>query len=320
MTLDTYTLRATIADNAGNSATVDQTVDVATVISGETTSSVSTTSIIVTWTTDDLTTSRVIYDSVSHSSLGSAPNYGYTNSTAETDISPKVTSHSVTITGLSAGTTYYYRTVSKGSPEAVGAEKTFATTSSSSSSGNGDGGGGGGGSTAAPSCNDTKPGSAPVLARVAAGLNSVILTWSEALDPVSYYLVVYGTSLGSLQFGNPNVGGKGTTSYTVLGLSGGMTYYFKVRAGNGCAPGDYSNELSATPIGVALGGPASGFIEGVLGKATTSAEVRQEEQIKGEEAVNKQAPSSPSSQAVVPTIFALILFVVLGFWFFKRRA
>lgn len=124
---------------------------------------------------------------------------------------------------------------------------------------------GGGGPFAAPVCSDTKPGSAPALVNAVAGVNSVTLFWTQATDPVTYYLITYGTSPGAQTYGNPNIGGKGTTSYTVSGLSGGTTYYFKIRAGNGCAPGDYSNEISALPTGGITSGPAAGFIPGVLG-------------------------------------------------------
>jgi hypothetical protein len=41
------------------------------------------------------------------------------------------------------------------------------------------------------------------------------------------------------------MGGQGTTSYTVGNLATGKKYYFVVRAGNGCTPGTFSNELSA---------------------------------------------------------------------------
>jgi len=125
--------------------------------------------------------------------------------------------------------------------------------------------GDGGGGASAPVCNDSKPGSAPTLLSASAGTNSVTLTWSKALDPATYYLVTYSTISGSQQYGNPNVGGHDTISYTVTGLSGGITYYFKVRAGNGCMPGDFSNELSATPGGGFISGPAEGFAPGVPG-------------------------------------------------------
>jgi len=139
-------------------------------------------------------------------------------------------------------------------------------------------GGDGGGTVlgtgvSAPVCNDTKPGSAPTLVNIAAGVNSVTLYWSLASNPVTYYLVTYGLSSGAQTYGNPNVGDKNTTSYTVNQLSGGITYYFRVRAGNGCMPGDYSNELSATPTGgFVTGGPAAGFEQGVLGTTATTEE------------------------------------------------
>lgn len=95
-------------------------------------------------------------------------------------------------------------------------------------------------------CHDGAPSGAPMLkSAVASGPNQITLTWTEVADPVSYYLVAYGTSPKQYAYGNPNVGGKGTTSYTVGFLANGTTYYFVVRAGNGCAPGSYSNELSA---------------------------------------------------------------------------
>ena len=141
------TLKAIAYDNAGNPSNVlTAEYGIAPVISDETSGSVTDTSVTITWITDDLATSRVIYDTVSHLVLGTAPNYDYANSTVEADTAPKVISHSVDITGLTAGTTYYYRTVSHGSPEAVGDEKSFATTSPpvvAATTGGGDGGGDG---------------------------------------------------------------------------------------------------------------------------------------------------------------------------------
>jgi hypothetical protein len=134
------------------------------------------------------------------------------------------------------------------------------------------GGAGGAAGVSTPTCSDTAPSSAPTLTSAIPGVNFVTLTWTSAGDPVSYYLIAYGTS-PARSYGNPNVGGKGTTSYTVSGLSGGITYYFVVRAGNGCAPGPFSNELSATPTGGFIAGIPAGFAPGVLGVATPEAKL-----------------------------------------------
>lgn len=122
------------------------------------------------------------------------------------------------------------------------------------------------GNSQAPVCGDSKPVSAPkLLTAYAIGKNKVALVWSRALDPVSYYLVAYGTKPGKPEFGNPNIGGKNTTSFIVSSLSGGQTYYFKVRAGNGCMPGDFSNEMAVKVVGDKITTPAAGFKPGVLG-------------------------------------------------------
>ena len=77
----------------------------------------------VSWFTSTPATSRVIYDIVPHAGLSSPPNYGYAYSTAED--SDRVTFRTVTITGLTPGTTYYWRALSHGSPEVWGKELVF---------------------------------------------------------------------------------------------------------------------------------------------------------------------------------------------------
>ncbi|MCX6812299.1 MAG: chitobiase/beta-hexosaminidase C-terminal domain-containing protein [Candidatus Berkelbacteria bacterium] len=120
-------LEAVAYDAAGNasSAILNISYGIMPVISGESSSSVTTNSATITWTTDNPATSRVVYDTVSHGTLGAAPNFGYAFPTAED--SNLVTNHSVVVSGLLAGTTYYFRTISHGSPENVGGEMSFQT-------------------------------------------------------------------------------------------------------------------------------------------------------------------------------------------------
>lgn len=99
------------------------------IISNQSSTTPSASSAIITWTTNRQTSSRVVYDTLSHPTVGSAPNYGYAYSTSTFDINPKVLSHSITISDLSSNTVYYYRTVSTGSPTAISEEKTFRTLS-----------------------------------------------------------------------------------------------------------------------------------------------------------------------------------------------
>jgi len=95
-------------------------------------------------------------------------------------------------------------------------------------------------------CFDSPPGSAPQLVSATVyGSNQITLTWIGAANPVTRYLVSYGLASGQYIYGNPNVGGQGTTSYTVGLLSPGKRYYFVVQPINGCTPGNFSNEVSA---------------------------------------------------------------------------
>ena len=87
-------------------------------------------SITINWNTNYFSTSRVVYskEGESHNFDLYAPNYGYTYS-KEGDNSgdEKVTVHSVTITGLSPNTNYYFRCESHASPPTITMEFNFVT-------------------------------------------------------------------------------------------------------------------------------------------------------------------------------------------------
>lgn len=99
-------------------------------ISNENAFKISETSVTIIWDTSYDSTSRVIYSSGVEShvlQLDNLPDYGYAHSKEGDDSgSEKVTSHSVTITGLTSETTYYYRCVSHGSL-AISTEYSFTT-------------------------------------------------------------------------------------------------------------------------------------------------------------------------------------------------
>jgi hypothetical protein len=91
------------------------------------------TSVTITWYTSYPSTSQIIYsqEGENHTldlsdNTGAPPKYGYAHTTLEYDLTPKTKNHSVTITGLTPGTTYYFRCVSHASL-AISREFSFRT-------------------------------------------------------------------------------------------------------------------------------------------------------------------------------------------------
>jgi hypothetical protein len=106
--------------NAGSSA--DQTATTSsptsTVITNTQSTVLSTTSVRITWTTNHAADSKVRY--------GTTTAYGL-----EVYDATLVTSHSITLTGLTAGTTYHYEVLSVGNTSTNDADATFTTPSGS---------------------------------------------------------------------------------------------------------------------------------------------------------------------------------------------
>lgn len=118
----TKTVTLTVNDWNDVSATTSITLNITgsssedeLVISNIRVTNITQTGVTILWDTNLPANSRVIYDTVSHPDISgaSAPNYGYAASTSTTDNDPKVTSHSVTLSGLNPGTRYYFRVISE---------------------------------------------------------------------------------------------------------------------------------------------------------------------------------------------------------------
>ncbi len=121
-----------------------------------------------------------------------------------------------TVTGLSPGTTYYFRV------RARDAATNWSADSNEPS-----------GTTAA----DTTPPSAPgSLGVTGTSQTTASLSWTASSDNLDVpSALVYGVWWGtaspvSTTLPPPATTGAGTTAYTVTGLSAGTTYYFRVRA------------------------------------------------------------------------------------------
>lgn len=103
---------------------------------------------------------------------------------------------------------------------------------------------------------------------------------------------------------------------------GAGTYYFRVRAGNGCAPGDYSNEVATTPFGLATGEVAEGFIEGVLG--TQAPELGEEPnelqvEVKAEQAEQAVTISRTPLNKIILVAFTVLAVSILAYYLRRRN-
>lgn len=121
----------------------------------------------------------------------------------------------------------------------------------------------GGGSGDPKSCSDEKPGTPTMYPPVRLDPTTMKLSWS-ATDKATTYALSYGVCAGQFIYGVADTGN--VTEFTVGGLNASQTYYFSVRAINGCMPGDSSNtEPQGDVLGTGIGGAD------VLGATTLAA-------------------------------------------------
>lgn len=157
----------------------------------------------------------------------------------------------------------------------------------------------------APSCPDLAPAYNPHLFQIDTTKNTAKLYFTPVNDHISYYYIAYGYTEGDERFGVQFPFGVygGVIDYMIGYLAPNTTYYFKVRAGNGCMPGAWSNVLAAK---------TEGYYKPVQISQTTSeispSPTKKPSQVKGESTENiipsetpvptpiNKASQSPSSQ------------------------
>jgi fibronectin type 3 domain-containing protein/lysophospholipase L1-like esterase len=139
-----------------------------------------------------------------------------------TAIATGVTTASYTDSGLTNGTTYYYK---------VSAVNSSGTSGYSNEA------------SATPSAGSPPP--APTGLGATAGNALVNLSWTASAGATSYN--VYRGTTAAGESTTAIATGITTTSYSNTGLTNGTTYYYKVAALNAVGTSGYSNEASATP-------------------------------------------------------------------------
>lgn len=122
---------------------------------------------------------------------------------------------------------------------------TPAPTSAPSSSGSDNTGSSGGGSSEPWSCPEVLTASPPDLYQITAGKNDARLYFAPASDPYDRYRVAYGRSPDALEYGFEYLQYRvdSALALDIGALAANTDYYFKIRAGHNCAPGEWSRTM-----------------------------------------------------------------------------
>lgn len=108
-------------------------------------------------------------------------------------------------------------------------------------------GGGGFSAPVAKSCPDAPVSGTPRLYQIDTKKDSATLYFAPITGTHNHYVVAYGYESGDIRFSGTFGSGSsdGAMKVEVDHLSPNTTYYFKVRGGNGCQAGEWSNTLRA---------------------------------------------------------------------------
>lgn len=100
-------------------------------------------------------------------------------------------------------------------------------------------------SPSAPGCSAQKPVAVPDLFQINAQIESVTVYLAPVPNPRDRYFVSYSTNENAEEHGFEfKSDSSGVIAVDIRDLQAHTVYYFKVRAGNDCQPGDWSNILS----------------------------------------------------------------------------
>ena len=207
----TYNYQVISANSAGPATSANFTFSTpapAPVISAVTSASVTGTSATITWTTDQASSSQVEY--------GTTAGYG----SLSTLNSALMTSHSVTLTGLTPGTTYNYAAMSAGSGgPATSANFTFST-----------------------------PATIPAIsAVVSSGISTTSATITWTTDQPSSSQAEYGTTTAYGALSSLNSALVTAHSVTLTGLTPGTAYNYAVVSATSAGPATSGNFTFLTP-------------------------------------------------------------------------
>jgi hypothetical protein len=157
--------------------------------------------------------------------------------------------------------------------------------------------------TAETTCSAQLPGikTPQIYAAIVNGTTSVTLYFTDAEGPLDHYALEFGEIPTDFTYAAGNIGGSGTRTYTVTHLNPGITYHFRVRAFNDCAPGPWSATFSSTTLIPFPAIPTPAF-ESIL----TLDEVKQD--AKPDSEVPTEI-SNPSDQTLVPLSYDLEILV-----------